>query len=62
MWDGESNIPFAIGLPNRRWIHGDDRKPEVLFGPYPTANSLAWPVDAKVGNICNLIPDLIEEA
>ena len=45
-----------------RWIDGDYRKLEDLFQPYPAADMHAWPVSAKVGNVHNQGPELIEEA
>ena len=58
-----TRMPVIIHPDNyMRWIDGDYRKLEDLFEPYPAADMHAWPVDAKVGNVRNQGPELIEEA
>ncbi len=58
-----TRMPVIIHPDNyMRWIDGDYRKLDDLFEPYPAAEMHAWLVDAKVGNVRNQGPDLIEEA
>jgi putative SOS response-associated peptidase YedK len=38
----------------------DPSRLKILFAPYPTGEMMCWPVSARVGNVKNNDPSLIE--
>jgi putative SOS response-associated peptidase YedK len=38
----------------------DERQLKVLLAPYPSDDTICWPVSARVGNVKNNDPALIE--
>jgi putative SOS response-associated peptidase YedK len=44
------------------WSHGsaDASQVKALLAPYPSEEMVAWPVSARVGNVKNNDPSLIE--
>lgn len=57
-----TRMPVIIHPENYdEWLNGDYRDLGHLFEPFPAADMHAWPVNAKVGNVRNQGPELIEE-
>ena len=38
----------------------DEAQLKALLSPYPSTGMIAWPVSARVGNVKNIDPSLVE--